>query len=128
PVLALFRMASIAVSSWSSLTASSRRIFGRKSTTYSAPRYSSVWPRWRPKPFTSVTVMPCTPISPSASRTSSSLNGFNTAVISFIGGLLVLACTAVEQQPHSAPLSGMQEKGQPGETRFYWEKEEEKRF
>src|SRR5690606_18664115 len=72
--------------------------------------------------------MPCTPISPSASRTSSSLNGFNTAVISFIGVLLVLACTAVEQQPHGAPLSGMQEKGQPGETRFYWEKEEKKRF
>jgi hypothetical protein len=38
------------------------RVFGTKSTTYSAPRYSSVWPRWRPKPFTSVTVMPDTPM------------------------------------------------------------------
>jgi hypothetical protein len=36
-------------------------ILGRKSTTYSAPRYSSVWPFCRPKPLTSVTVMPETP-------------------------------------------------------------------
>jgi hypothetical protein len=54
---------------------------GRKSTTYSAPRYSSVWPFWRPKPLTSVTVMPCTPISDSASRTSSSLKGLMMAAL-----------------------------------------------
>src|ERR1700686_2374384 len=60
------------------------RVFGTKSTTYSAPRYSSVWPRWRPKPLTSVTVMPDTPISESAARTSSSLKGLIMAVINFI--------------------------------------------
>jgi len=31
---------------------------GRKSTTYSAPRYSSVWPFCRPNPLTSETVIP----------------------------------------------------------------------
>src|SRR5437773_367517 len=57
---------------------------GRKSTTYSAPRYSSVWPFWRPKPFTSVTVTPCTPMALRASRTSSSLNGLTMAVTIFM--------------------------------------------
>src|SRR5690606_15138799 len=60
--------------------------FGRKSTTYSAPRYSSVCPRWRPKPLTSLTVMPCTPTSFRAFRTSSSRNGLMIAVTSFIRG------------------------------------------
>src|SRR5690606_5675864 len=46
--------------------------------------YSSVWPFWRPKPLTSVTVMPCTPIADRPSRTSSSLNGLMIAVISFM--------------------------------------------
>src|SRR6185437_14565519 len=57
---------------------------GTKSTTYSAPRYNSVWPRWRPKPLTSVTVIPETPMSDSAARTSSSLNGLMIAVTSFM--------------------------------------------
>src|SRR5579859_7445898 len=65
------------------------RVLGTKSTTYSAPRYSSVWPRWRPKPFTSVTVMPETPMSDSAARTSSSLNGLMIAVTSFMCELSV---------------------------------------
>src|SRR5580693_7484476 len=60
------------------------RVFGTKSTTYSAPRYSSVCPRCRPNPLTSVTVMPETPISDSAARTSSSLKGLMIAVINFI--------------------------------------------
>src|SRR6476661_6628263 len=68
----------------SSDTAASIFTLGRKSTTYSAPRYSSVWPFWRPKPLTSVTVMPCTPIPERASRTSSSLNGLMMAVTSFM--------------------------------------------
>ena len=38
---------------------SRRCTFGTKSTVYSAPRYTSVWPRWRPKPWTSETVSPC---------------------------------------------------------------------
>jgi len=46
---------------------------GRKSTTYSAPRYSSVWPFCLPKPFTSATVIPWTPMAFKASLTSSSL-------------------------------------------------------
>src|SRR5258706_12987747 len=57
---------------------------GRKSTTYSAPRYSSVWPFCLPKPLTSVPVMPCTPMADRASRTSSSWNGLIIAVTSFI--------------------------------------------
>src|SRR5262245_28603547 len=84
PVLADFSIASIARSSSSDLIAASTFTLGRKSTTYSAPRYSSVWPFCRPKPFTSVTVMPCTPIADSASRTSSSLNGLMIAVTSFM--------------------------------------------
>ena len=69
-----------------SLTTTSTFTFGRKSTTYSAPRYSSVCPFCRPKPFTSVTVSPDTPISASASRTSSSLKGLTMAVICFMAG------------------------------------------
>src|SRR5512143_3915006 len=85
PVRAEPSMASTARSAMSSAMAASIFTLGRKSTTYSAPRYSSVWPFWRPKPLTSVTVMPCTPTADSASRTSSSLNGLMIAVISFMG-------------------------------------------
>jgi acetolactate synthase-1/3 small subunit len=84
PVLAALRMASMTWSTSSLRTATSMRVLGTKSTTYSAPRYSSVWPRWRPKPFTSVTVMPETPISDNAARTSSSLKGLIIAVTSFM--------------------------------------------
>src|SRR3989338_5484918 len=70
----------------SSDTAASILTLGRKSTTYSAPRYSSVWPFWRPKPLTSVTVMPCTPMADKASRTSSSLKGLTMAVTIFMVG------------------------------------------
>ena len=41
-----------------SSTRISIRTFGTKSIVYSAPRYTSVWPRWRPKPWTSDTVSP----------------------------------------------------------------------
>src|SRR6266850_317220 len=84
PVFADFSTASITCSSSSVLIAASIFTLGRKSTTYSAPRYNSVWPFCRPKPLTSVTVIPCTPIVDSASRTSSSLNGLMIAVTSFI--------------------------------------------
>src|SRR5690606_26421367 len=77
-------IASMTRSSWSVFTAASIFTLGRKSTTYSAPRYSSVWPFCRPKPLTSVTVIPCTPIAESASRTSSSLNGLMMALTIFI--------------------------------------------
>src|SRR3990167_7066179 len=84
PVLAALTIASTQRSVSSDFTTTSTFTLGRKSTTYSAPRYSSVWPFWRPKPFTSVTVRPVTPHSASASRTSSSLNGLTMAVICFI--------------------------------------------
>jgi hypothetical protein len=48
-----------------------------------------VWPFWRPKPFTSVTVRPVTPTLARASRTSSSLKGLMMAVICFMGVLRV---------------------------------------
>ena len=85
PVPAALMIASLTASTWSSVTATSSLILGRKSTTYSAPRYSSVWPFWRPKPLTSVAVMPATPASANASRTSSSLNGLMIAMTIFIG-------------------------------------------
>src|SRR5690606_29389281 len=88
PVPAERAIASSAASNIPSVTAVSIFSLGRKSTTYSAPRYNSVWPFCRPKPFTSVTVRPDTPTSPSASRTSSSLNGRMMAVISFMVRLL----------------------------------------
>ncbi len=62
-------------------TTTSTFIFGRKSTVYSPPRYISVWPFCRPKPRTSLTVMPTTPAAVSASFTSSSLNGLMIASI-----------------------------------------------
>src|SRR5690606_40980942 len=77
--------------------------------------YSSVWPFWRPKPLTSVTVMPCTPIADRPSRTSSSLNGLMIAVISFMRvsrseGLAdrqhdgALAEVAVRSEEHTSEL------------------------
>src|SRR5574337_831452 len=84
PVLADFSMASMAWSSRSVRMAASIFTLGRKSTTYSAPRYNSVWPFCRPKPLTSVTVIPCTPMAESVSRTSSSLKGLMIAVINFM--------------------------------------------
>src|SRR5262245_44001962 len=67
-----------------SSTRISIRTFGTKSMVYSAPRYTSVWPRWRPKPWTSDTVRPWTPRSLTASFTSSSLNGLMIPTMSFI--------------------------------------------
>src|SRR4051812_17217360 len=84
PVRAAASTASMTRSTMASSTAASIFTLGRKSTTYSAPRYSSVWPFWRPKPFTSVTVTPCTPMALRASRTSSSLNGLTMAVTIFM--------------------------------------------
>src|SRR2546427_12806199 len=72
----------------SSGTMTSTFSLGRKSTVYSEPRYSSVWPFWRPKPRTSVTVIPITPIAGSASFTSSSLKGLMIASTFFISDLL----------------------------------------
>ena len=58
PVLALCLIASTTLLTSSSGMTTSNLIFGRKSTTYSAPRYRSVCPFCLPKPFTSLTVRP----------------------------------------------------------------------
>src|SRR3970282_692142 len=68
PVPADRTIASIAGSSCFSGTTTSIFTLGRKSTTYSAPRQSSVSPFWRSKPFTSVTARPATPASDEAAR------------------------------------------------------------
>ncbi|MCY1429080.1 hypothetical protein D9M71_449840 [compost metagenome] len=96
-------MASITRSRSLSSMATSIFTLGRKSTTYSAPRYSSVWPFCRPKPLTSVTVMPCTPISDSDSRTSSSLNGLMMAVTSF----MKLSPDLVDLPQENKPVSSL---------------------
>src|ERR1700712_5226996 len=107
PVRAEPSTASITRSTRSSDTAASIFTLGRKSTTYSAPRYSSVWPFWRPKPLTSVTVMPCTPIPERASRTSSSLNALMIAVTSFMMAPLETAGSeAVLRADHQAGPAG----------------------
>src|SRR5438445_3962380 len=89
PVLAAPTIVCTTLSTRWSGTTTSILTFGRKSTVYSDPRYSSVWPFCRPKPRTSVTVMPMTPISVRASLTSSSLNGLMIASIFFMGSHLV---------------------------------------
>src|SRR6185312_9338356 len=84
PVFAACCTASRVASSRPSSTTTSSFSLGRKSTTYSAPRYNSVCPFWRPKPRTSLTVMPLTPAAVRASRTSSSLYGRMMQLISFM--------------------------------------------
>src|SRR5437899_231894 len=87
PVRAVRSMASIACPTRSSWMTTSIFAFGTKSTMYSAPRYSSLWPFWRPKPFTSLTVMPLTPTELRASFTSSTREGRMIASIFFISAL-----------------------------------------
>src|SRR5438093_3394209 len=89
PVLAAPTIVALTLSTRWSGTTTSIFTLGRKSTVYSEPRYSSVCPFWRPKPRTSVTVMPITPISVSASFTSSSLKGLMIASIFFMASHLV---------------------------------------
>src|SRR2546426_4967507 len=84
PVLAAAAISATTLSAMASVTTTSTFILGRKSTVYSPPRYISVWPFWRPKPRTSLTVMPMMPAPVSASFTSSSLNGLMIASIFFI--------------------------------------------
>src|SRR3989441_5582341 len=84
PVLAAAVISATTLSTRPSATTTSTFILGRKSTVYSLPRYISVGPFWRPKPRTSVTVMPMMPAPVSASFTSSSLNGLMIASIFFI--------------------------------------------
>src|SRR5690606_18542102 len=83
-VLAVCWMVSMTCWASPSLAAISSFTFGSMLVEYSAPRKISVWPFCRPKPLTSETVIPATPIAPSASRTSSSLNGLMMAMMNFI--------------------------------------------
>src|SRR5437867_2030926 len=96
PVLAAAATTSATLSTNWSGTTTSILIFGRKSTVYSPPRYSSVCPFCRPKPRTSDTVMPITPMPVSASLTSSSLNGLMIASIFFITILPIADVTATD--------------------------------
>src|SRR5207245_6164147 len=79
PVLADFKMVSTTRFTSASGKTISSLIFGNRSTVYSRPRYTSVWPFWRPWPRTSITVMPSTPISRSASFTDSNREGWMMA-------------------------------------------------
>src|SRR3954469_24359744 len=88
PVRAASVMTSMMRWTSSSSHSSSMRALGTKSILYSVPRYTSVCPAWRPKPCTSVTVMPFTSARLRASFTSSSLNGLMIALISFVGRAL----------------------------------------
>ena len=62
--------------------------FGTNPTSIFAPRYRSVWPIWRPKPFASSAVTPRIPSFAKAVFTASSLCGLMTASIICINGLL----------------------------------------
>src|SRR5690349_5587778 len=77
-------MESTTFSTSSSSVTTSTRIFGTNSTVYSAPRYTSVCPFWRPYPCTSLTVRPVTPRACRPSLTASSWYGLMTAVTSFM--------------------------------------------
>src|SRR5206468_9592310 len=79
PVFAAPAIVSTTFLARASPTTTSIFTLGRKSTVYSEPRWSSVWPFCRPKPRTSVTVLPITPIPVRASFTSSSLYGLMLA-------------------------------------------------
>jgi hypothetical protein len=61
---------------------------------YSVPRYTSLCPRWRPKPRDSVSVNPAPPALSTASFTSSTLNGFTSAVTSLIRSLLLRSASS----------------------------------
>ena len=77
----------------SALHATSTLILGTMFVLYSHRDRFRSWPFWRPKPLTSVTVMPWTPSADKASRTSSSLNGLMMAITSFIPtSLLIPRC------------------------------------
>src|SRR5881296_2940036 len=79
PVLAVFRIVSTARFTSASGSTISSFILGSRSTVYSRPRYTSVCPFCRPWPRTSITVMPSTPISRSASFTDSNREGWMMA-------------------------------------------------
>src|SRR5262245_6019179 len=113
PVLAALQIDATSLSTRASGTTTSTLTLGKKSIVYSEPRYSSVWPFWRPKPRTSVTVMPRMPCSWSASFTSSSLNGLITASIFFMQYLPLLGASDLERLAvESGVLAG---RGLPGE-------------
>src|SRR5689334_1452173 len=93
----------------SSATTISSLILGSRSTLYSCPRYTSLWPFCRPCPRTSEMVMPSIPMDLRASLTSSSLNGWMMASIFFMAsGLEYITFLAVhaEVEPFGLGLLG----------------------
>src|SRR5688572_22702523 len=84
PVRAAPMMALMASSTAESGTTTSISIFGSRLTSYSRPRYTAVWPFWRPWPRTSVTVMPAILSLPRASLMLSTMLGRTIALISFM--------------------------------------------
>src|SRR5262245_18754644 len=88
PVRSARTMASTAAAAAASETTTSTFTLGTRSTVYSAPRYCSLWPFWRPKPRTSLTVSPWMPTWVRADFTSSSLWGLTIASIFFTFGSL----------------------------------------
>src|SRR4029453_18912175 len=125
PVRAEAAIASTTLFTSPSGTTSSTLILGKKSMVYSEPRYSSVWPFWRPKPRTSETVIPTTPMSVRVSFTSSSLKGLMMASIFFMGPpwssgrSLPARCNASATYPASArdtqPCRGVDGKASPAQ-------------
>src|SRR5574341_322293 len=87
PLLPVFETAVIAAivdSTSLSSTIISSCSFGRNSTQYSPARHWRQTPFWRPRPCTSVTVMPRIPFSSSAERTASRFSGRIIASTFFI--------------------------------------------
>jgi len=84
PVRPPLMMALIVGSTNASFTAICNWTLRSKLTVSSRPRYTSVCPFWRPKPWQSMTVSRTTSTSFSASLTASSRFGWMMAIISFI--------------------------------------------
>src|SRR6185503_19351890 len=76
-------MASTTAATAPSATTISIFTFGTRSTVYSAPRYCSLWPFWRPNPRVSLTVRPWMPTCIRADFTSSNRWGLMMASIFF---------------------------------------------
>src|SRR5579883_2605026 len=89
-------------------TTSSIFTLGTRSTVYSAPRYCSLWPFWRPNPRTSLTVRPCTPTCVRADLTSSSLWGLMMASTFFMPeSPLAFGCPRIPSSPGDGTLRGL---------------------
>src|SRR5487761_1157663 len=119
PELAAARITSTICSARASCANISSFSLGRKSTVYSAPRYTSVWPFWRPWPLTSETVIPSTPMLMSASFTASSLLGWMIASIFFMMISILDSVSSPERQNSSNVCSVYDILGIAQESEFW---------